>query len=147
MACKVFHRLALLIKMDHALSTQPFCDVRDVTMRSNYHTTCNQRNANIMFYSSMNASTLCLFLYKFDSIQLSNHVNGFSHPYKKKQFLTHIKWPCMCEPKGINRFSLRQNLTFANLVCVKATHHHYFHLKTNRQKLENHHVNGSQPRI
>ena len=29
--CKVFHRLALLIKMEHALSTQPSRDVRDVT--------------------------------------------------------------------------------------------------------------------
>ena len=30
-ACKVFHRLAFLIKMEHALSTQPSRDVRDAT--------------------------------------------------------------------------------------------------------------------
>ena len=30
-ACKVFHKLALLIKMEHALSTQPFRDVLDIT--------------------------------------------------------------------------------------------------------------------
>ena len=37
--------------------------------------------------------------------------------------------------------------TFANLVCVKATYHHYFYLKTNKQKIEKHHVNWSQTRI
>ena len=82
MACKVSHRLALLIKMEHALSTQPSRDVRDVTRRRQAIQLPYQRNVDIMFYSSMNTSTLYLFLYKFDRIRLPNHVNGYSHPYK-----------------------------------------------------------------
>ena len=40
-------------------------------------------------------------------------------------------------------FSLAKFETFANLVWVKATYHHHFYLKTNKQKLEKHQVNGS----
>ena len=43
-------------------------------------------------------------------------------------------------------FSSAKFETFANLVWVKATYHHYFHLKTNMQKLEKDHVNGSLTR-
>ena len=53
----------------------------------------------------------------------------------------------MCEPKGINRFSLRQNLRL--LLTLSESKPHIiiiFHLKTNRQKLEKYHVNGSQTR-
>ena len=53
----------------------------------------------------------------------------------------------MCEPKRINRFSLRQNL---RLLLTFFESKPYiiiiFHLKTNRQKLEKYHVNGSQAR-
>ena len=79
-----------------------------------------------MFYSSINTSTLCLFLYKFDSIRFTNHVNGYSHPY---------------------RFSLRQNLRLLLTLFESKPHLIIiFHLKTNRQKLEKHHVNGSRSR-
>ena len=152
MACKVFHRLALLIKMEYALSTQPSLDVRDVTRYGRhkiYHAIQlpYQCNVNIMIYSSMNTSTLCLFLYKFDSIRLTNHVNGYSHHYKCTNFFTHIKWPCTCGPKGINRFSLRQNLRLLLTLFESKPHIIIiFHLKTNRRKLEKYHVNGSQTR-
>ena len=92
----------------------------------------------------MNTLTLCLifFFYKFDSIRFTNHVNGYSHPYK-----SHIKLPCTCEPKGINRFSLRQNLrVLLTLFESKPDIIIIFHLKTNWQKLEKYHVNGSQTR-
>ena len=147
-ACKVFQRLALLIKMEHALSTQPSRDVRDVTWHHHGIQLPYQRNVNIMFYSSMNTLTLCLFLYNFDNIRFTNHVNGYSHPYKMYSFFTHIKWPCMCEPKGINPFSLRQNLRLLLTLFESKPHIIIiFHLKTKRQKLEKHHVNGSQTRI
>ena len=148
MACKVFHRLALLIKIEHALSMQPSRDVRDVTWRHHATQLPYQRNVNIMFYSSINTSTMCLFLYKFDCIRFTNHVNGYSHPYKMYLFLAHIKWPWTCEPKGINRFSLLQNLRLLLTLFESKPHLIIiFHLKTNRQKLEKHHVNGSQTRI
>ena len=50
-----------------------------------------------------------------------------------------------CEPKGINRFSLRQKLGLLLTLFESKSHIIIiFHLKTNRQKLEKHHVNGSQ---
>ena len=49
--------------------------------------------------------------------------------------LTHIEWPCTCEPKGINRFSLRQNLRLLLTLFESKPHIIIiFHLKTNRQK-------------
>ena len=66
----------------------------------------------------------------------------------KCNFLTHIKWPCTCEPKGINRFSLWQNLGLLLTLFESKPHNIIiFHFKINRKKLENHHVNGSQTRI
>ena len=62
--------------------------------------------------------------------------------------LTHIKWPSTCQLKGINRFSLRQNLRLLLTLFESKPHHIIiFHLKINRQKLEKHHINGSQTRI
>ena len=95
-----------------------------------------------MFCSSMNTYTFCLFLYKFDSIRLTNHVNWYSHLIKCTNFN-----PCTCEPKGINRFSLRQNLRLLLTLFESKPHIIIiFHSKTNRQKLEKYHVNGSQTR-
>ena len=53
----------------------------------------------------------------------------------------------MCELKGINRFSLRQILRLLLTLFESKPHIIIiFHLKTNGQKLEKHHVNGSQTR-
>ena len=53
----------------------------------------------------------------------------------------------MSEPNGINRFSLRQNLRLLLTLFESKPHIIIiFHLKPNRQKLEKHHVNGSQTR-
>ena len=144
MACKVFHRHALLIKNGTCTKHAPSRDVQDVRWRHHAIQLPYQRNVNIMFYTSMNTLTLCLFLYKFDSTRFTNHVNGYSHPYKMYLFLTHIKWPCTCEPKGTNRFSLRQNLRLLLTLFESKPHIIIiFHLKTNRQKLDKYHVNGS----
>ena len=51
------------------------------------------------------------------------------------------------EFKGINWFSLRQNLSLLQALFGSKPHVIIiFHLKTNKQKLENYHVNGSQTR-
>ena len=90
----------------------------------------------------MNNSTLCLFLYKFDSIRFTNHVNGYSHPYKMYKFLS-----ILSATEGDKSFSLRQNLGLLLTLFESKPHIIIiFHLKTNRQKLEKHHVNGSQTR-
>ena len=76
----------------------------------------------------------------------SKKMNHLGHR-KNVLILAHIKWPCTCEPKGINLFSLRQNLRL--LLSLFESKPHLiiiFHLKTNRQKLEKHHLNGSQTR-
>ena len=68
----------------------------------------------------------------------------------KSTNLTHIKWPCTCEPKRINWFSLRQNLRLLLTLFESIAKPHIiiiFHLKTHRQKLEKYNVNGSQIRI
>ena len=53
----------------------------------------------------------------------------------------------MCEPKGINRFSLRQYLRLLLTLFESKPHIIIiFHLKTNGQKLEKYHVSGSQIR-
>ena len=138
----------MLIKIEYTLSKQPSRDVRDITLRHHAIQLPYQRNINIMFYSPMNTSTLSLFLYKFDSIRFTNHVNGYTHPYNMYYFLTHTKWSCTCELKGINRFSLRQN--FRLLLALFESKPHIiiiFHLKTSSQNLEKHHLNGSQTRI
>ena len=52
-----------------------------------------------------------------------------------------------CEPKGINWFSLRQNLRLLLTLFESKPHIIIiFRLKTNKQKPEKHHVNGSQTR-
>ena len=61
--------------------------------------------------------------------------------------MTHLKWPCTCEPKGISRFYLRQNLRLLLTLFESKPHIIIiFHLKTNRQNPEKYHVNGSQTR-
>ena len=79
---------------------------------------------------------------------IKNYINGYSHPYKNAIILTHIKWPCTCEPKGINGFFLRLNLRLLLTLFESKSHIiNIFHLKTNKQKLETKNpVNGSQTR-
>ena len=64
--------------MEHAISTQPSRDVRDLTMQSNYHNGLTL----ILCSTDYEYFDILFILYKFDSIRFTNHINGYSHPYK-----------------------------------------------------------------